>query len=235
MRYRPGEVELREQRVELTSLRSRLANMKSELANERSEFRAFVTRCTEDLLGSSEEIVRLFKELAGKFLSEAIVLSWSTRPETVGQGGESVPFPAFELDMSGGDFADTVRRTGPDDVSESQREFIDLSFRMALMRAAGTSAVGIVIDTPESSLDAVFAKRAGATLIAFAEGDGNTVVVTSNLIEGSLLPSLIHYISATEEKRQRLVDLFEIARPTAAVRAERLEYDELRNRLFVAL
>ena len=81
----------------------------------------------------------------------------------------------------------------------------------------------------------MFAKRAGETLIAFSEGDGNTVVVTSNLIEGNLLPSLIKSIGSTEEKRQRLVDLFEIARPTAAVRAERREYDRLRDTLFGAL
>ena len=130
----PGEAALRRQRVELTSIRSRLATMKTELAKERAEFRDFIARCTEDLLSSSEEIVKLFTEFAGKFLSESISLSWKTRPETVGQGGESIPFPAFELDMSGGDFVDTVRRSGPGDVSESQREFIDLSFRMALMR-----------------------------------------------------------------------------------------------------
>ena len=231
----PGEAQLRSQRVELTSIRARLATMKSELAKERSEFREFVGRCTEDLLSSSEEIVELFTEFAGKFLSEKISLSWKTRPETVGQGGESIPFPAFELDMSGGDFVDTVRRAGPGDVSASQREFIDLSFRMALMRAAGTCAAGIVIDTPESSLDAVFAKRAGDTLIAFGEGGGNTVVVTSNLIEGSLLPSLIANIATTDERRRRLVDLFEVARPTAAVTAERREYDLLRKALFGAL
>ena len=108
----PGEAVLRRQRVELTSIRSRLATMKSQLTKDRSEFRRFVARCTDALLASSEEIVGLFTEFAGKFLSETISLSWKTRPETVGQGGESIPFPAFELDMSGSDFVDSVRRAG---------------------------------------------------------------------------------------------------------------------------
>ena len=137
--------------------------------------------------------------------------------------------------MSGSDFVQTVRRAGPDDVSESQREFIDLSFRMALMTSAGSSASGLVVDTPESSLDAVFAKRAGDTLVRFGERDGNIVIVTSNLIEGSLLPTLIDGLSSTAEKAGRLVDLFEVAHPTAAVSSNQDEYDALRQRLFAPL
>ena len=137
--------------------------------------------------------------------------------------------------MTGSDFSDTVRRAGPGDVSESQREFIDLAFRMALMKIAGGGASGLVIDTPESSLDAVFAKRAGDTLIRFGEEAGNTVLVTSNLIEGSLLPTLIGGLARTPEKGKRLVDLFDLAKPTAAVIADRDEYDVLRRKLFEPL
>ena len=231
----PSEAELHEKRVELSTIRTRLEALKSELADERRAFGDFVQECTKALVSSSDSIVETFKELAGNFLSEEILLTWKPRSATVGTGGIAIPFPAFELNMAGSDFVEMVRRTGPDDVSESQREFIDLSFRMALMKAAGRDAVGIVIDAPESSLDAVFAKRAGETLIRFGEVRGNKVIITSNLIEGNLLPTLIEGIVVTPEKRERLVDLFEHAQPTAAVRSERIAYDELRCKLFESL
>ena len=231
----PNEAVLRKQRLELASVRGRLETMKAELVQKRSNFLTFVEQCTDDLLSSSEDIVEAFTTFAGNFLSEEISLTWTTRSATVGQGGQAIPFPAFELNMSGSDFVQTVRRAGPDDVSESQREFIDLSFRMALMTTAGTAAAGLVVDTPESSLDAIFAKRAGETLVRFSEGDGNTVIVTSNLIEGSLLPTLIDSLAATPEKADRLVDLFEVAHPTAAVSSNQNDYDALRHKLFAPL
>ena len=231
----PDEATLRRQRTELASVRGRLESMKAELAGERAAFRGFVEDCTGALLSSSAEIVSAFERFAGKFLSERVSLTWVARPAAVGQGGEAIPFPAFELNMAGSDFSDTVRRAGPGDVSESQREFIDLAFRMALMRTAGGGASGLVIDTPESSLDAVFAKRAGDTLVRFGQEDGNTVLVTSNLIEGSLLPTLVDAIARTPEKGARLVDLFELAKPTAAVVADRAEYNALRRKLFEPL
>lgn len=231
----PEEAAVRQQKAELAAIRGRLETMKAELSTERANFKNFVEESTEALLSSAEEIVTAFEQFAGKFLSERVSLTWTSRRAAVGQGGEAIPFPTFELNMTGSDFSDTVRRAGPNDVSESQREFIDLAFRMALMRAAGEGPAGLVIDTPESSLDAVFAKRAGEVLLRFSAEPGNTVFVTSNLVEGSLLPTLVDGIASTTEKADRLIDLFKIAKPTAAVTADRAEYDQLREKLFEPL
>lgn len=231
----PDETTIRNQRSELASIRNHLEVMKQELATERTAFAGFVQDCTEALLGSSAEIVAAFEQYAGAFLSERVSLTWTMRSAAVGQSGEAIPFPAFELNMTGSDFGEAVRRAGPGDVSESQREFIDLAFRMALMKAAGDGSAALIVDTPESSLDAVFAKRAGQVLLRFAHDRENRVVVTSNLIEGSLLPTLVAGLAETPEGRSRLVDLFEIAKPTAAVIGDKKEYDELRARLFKAL
>ena len=231
----PSEAALQKQRLDLAAIRSQLEAMKSGLDEERSAFRDFVEECSDQLLSSSEAIVDTFSELAGGFLSECVLLTWRSHPERIGQGGEAIPFPVFELNMSGSDFLDPIRRTGPDDVSESQREFIDLSFRMALMRAAGSGASSLVVDAPESSLDAVFARRAGETLEKFGSEGRSTILVTSNLLDGNLLPALIEGIQATAEKGRRLIDLFEIAQPTAALQAERAEYDGLRSKIFGSL
>ena len=50
------------------------------------------------------------------------------------------------------------------EVSQSQAEFIDLAFRMALMTVAaeGGSAT-LIVDAPEASLDFLFAERCWRT------------------------------------------------------------------------
>lgn len=229
----PSEVAIRQQRDELSAIRSRLETMKAELAESRARFGNFIGQKTEELVKSSQQIQEAFAVHAQGFLSEKVSLSWSSRQARVGQGGEAISFPSFDLDMSGSDFGEPVRRAGPEDVSESQREFIDLAFRMALMRAAGGGGIGsLVIDAPESSLDAVFARRAGAILTRFANSrSGNRLLITSNLVEGSLIPTLIAAVKEEPDHAERIVDLFKIARPTAAISADREAYDDVRYRM----
>jgi len=151
----------------------------------------------------------------------------------VGQTGVLIDFPAFEIEMTGSDFPSLVRRTGPQEVSESQREFIDLAFRMALMAVAGIGGTGsLVIDAPESSLDAVFVTRASDVLSRFGKSSsGNRLVITSNLIEGRLIPTLIENATTATDRSSRVVDLFAVAAPTAAVRQHREEYEQVRRDL----
>jgi hypothetical protein len=71
--------------------------------------------------------------------------------------------------------------------------------------------------------------RAANVLSRFAEPElGNRLVITSNLIEGQLIPSLVEKATTREDRASRVVDLFSIAAPTAAVRQLRGEYDKIR-------
>lgn len=228
----PSEVAVRDQREDLARIRGQLENRKENLGKLRTSFGEFVAQRSEDLLRQSELIVSSFAEYASAFLSERTSLTWSTYRARVGQTGDLIAFPSFGLEMTGSDFSDTVKRAGPTDVSESQREFIDLAFRMALMRAASENGAGtLIIDTPESSLDAVFARRAGEVLLQFAGQPGNHLIVTSNLVEGSLIPTLVEGLMEESHPKERLIDLFLVARPTAAVKDEAEEYDRVRRRL----
>src|SRR6185312_8192458 len=174
-------------------------------------------------------------QYAKDFLIEECELVWSLRKDRVGQLGMTISFPAFELDLASAAFTSPVRRTGPEQVSESQREFIDLAFRMALMAAADPSGGGtLVIDAPESSLDAVFVHRAAEVLTRFASsGTANRLIITSNLTEGDLIPRLLHHIGKGD-RAERVIDLFEVAEPTAAVRQLKAEYLKVKKRVFAA-
>ena len=232
-RLPPAEAEMHRQRSELASMRSRVEQLREDLNSKRDAFRKFVEEISRYLVAQSEQVKQSFDEYAEGFMLELCRLVWSPRKDRVGQTGELIDFPAFEIEMTGTDFQIPVRRTNPDQVSESQREFIDLAFRMSLMAVAGSqSGTTLIIDAPESSLDAVFVSRATQVLSRFAEpARNNRLVVTSNLVEGQLLPGLIASATASTDTGSRIVDLFSIAIPTAAVLKLRNEYDKVRLRL----
>lgn len=226
------EAALHEQREELARLRSRVVTLKDELTIRRKHFSQFIDGVTASIVKKAPLVKSIFEAYAKEFLIEDCSLVWSQSKERVGQTGILIEFPAFELELASAAFPSKVRRTGPEQVSESQREFIDLSFRMALMAAADEDGAGtLVIDAPESSLDAVFVQRAADVLARFARSDrGNRLIVTSNLTEGELIPRLLARFQ--DDWEHRLIDLFEIAEPTAAVRELRSEYREVRDRVF---
>ncbi len=233
----PEESDLHAHRAELAIMRGRVEIQKQRLKSKRSAFRDFVKTVTATVVSHSSAIKTAFEDYAHGFLLESCELAWSPQKARVGQSGLQIEFPAFQLDMSGATFPSLVQRKDPDQVSESQREFIDLAFRMSLMSVAGVTGVGsLVIDAPESSLDAVFVKRAAQVLSRFADPrGGNRLVVTSNLTEGQLIPSLLEQCSTPKTHADRLIDLFDIAEPTAAVRENRDEYTQVKIELFAHL
>ena len=229
----PGDVDLEGQRSELATMRAQLESMKRDLTNRRQRFARLVQRTSQSIVDHSDDVRNAFESYAQDFLFEDCRLLWNPVKAQVGETGAAIPFPAFQLEIGGSDFDSPVRRDGPGQVSESQREFIDLSFRMALIQVAGLGSRGsIVIDAPESSLDAVFVKRAAEVLVRFAKEPENRVLITSNLIEGNLIPKLIKLGGITSPSSDRVVDLLKVAAPTAATHQLSSAYAEVRRDLF---
>jgi hypothetical protein len=135
------------------------------------------------------------------------------------------------------------RRMTANEVSESQREFIDLAFRMALIDvAADGGSASLILETPEASLDSIFMSRAGRLLCEFAghgTGEGNRLIATSNLTDGKMIAALLgaigpdgttaharaqpHFVPVAE-RPSRIINLLEIAAPSRAVRNFHAEY-----------
>ena len=233
-RLPPDERALHAQSAEVLSLRARLDVLSRELDERRTEFEASVRRDMATIASRRKPIIERFQSFAEGFLFESSHLRWAPHSARVGQTGPMVDFPAFEVEMTGSDFPTPVRRSGPEQVSESQREFVDLAFRMTLLAVAGEREAGsIVIDAPESSLDSVFSKRAAQVLSRFADPTlGNRLVVTSNLVDGELIPELVREADIRSPRSGRVVDLLEIATPTSAIRALASQYRGVRDRIF---
>ncbi|MDQ1744135.1 MAG: hypothetical protein QOE23_2474 [Pseudonocardiales bacterium] len=229
----PEEKALHQQQSDLSAMRSRLAVERAALTTLRSDFQVFVDSVNQQIAKKSEDIRLAFDGFANGFLLEDCNLVWQPSRERLGESGELMTFAAFVLNMSSAAFQSPVRRSGPQQVSESQREFIDLAFRMALMEVATSHGGTLIIDAPESSLDAVFVSRAATVLTRFADAmQQNRLVITSNLVAGDLIPQLMSKSHIRSNRSNRLVDLLVIAAPTAATRELRDEYLNVRKSLF---
>ena len=175
----------------------------------------------------ASELESTFGRYSHEFLFEAAQLSRTEREEKLGQSAFRVSFPAYELELANSGSELMEIRSASDEVSESQKEFVDLAFRMSLIAIAGVGGRGtIVIDTPESSLDAVFAERAAQVLARFANDRGDSrLVLASNFTESSLIPDLLSNVT-TNGNSLRVTDLRQFARGTAATVALSTKYDQ---------
>lgn len=98
-------------------------------------------------------------------------------------------------------------REDEEELSESQRFFIDHSFRMSIMTFFYTTPTFYVVETPDSSLDISYEKNAANVFLKFLENP-NSVIITSNLNNSTFVSNLIN--SPTTETR--IVDLIKIAK-----------------------
>lgn len=240
---------INERRLANSTLRARLPPDPQEVADKRRSFenakrtereyelqRAEAERKYHQLLAETEEQFRRaavevtprFQKLARAFLEEECALTFRLVRDRPSQNGGYFMYPSLKFEMTAAAFETAQIRERPDDVSESQREFVDLAFRMALIETASLNqAASLVIETPEASLDAIFMQKAGNMLRQFAGSERN-IIVTSNLTSSVMVPALLG--GATEDaaeigkRRSRVLDLLTIAAPNAAARRFSKEY-----------
>ncbi len=240
MQLPPDQRRVTEQQKKLDALEELITDLRAELKVTRTQFAEFLGAHRAKIAQSAHDIKAKFGEAAHGFLFEDSRLSWFPTRMQVGQAGadgaEPVEYPAFAVDLTGSDFTSLQRRSEPAEVSESQREFIDLAFRMALVHVASPEgAATLIIDAPESSLDAVFVDRAARVLGQFAQSTtgaaANRLIVTSNLGAGQLVPKLLQQVRSPGDPMGPVVDLFHAGVPTRAMVELQTEYEMLWDHL----
>lgn len=163
----------------------------------------------------ADAIIARFNMYAEYFLADRCTLRYAKEDRRIGTEGPTFGFPRFHVELSSGVFEHTARpREEPHEVSESQKEFIDLAFRMALISvASGAEPAMLVLETPEATLDAVFITRAGRLLAHFAAGESkaNRLIASCNLNQTHMISALFGVVSPKE--RKYLEDLPEIVVP----------------------
>jgi len=122
---------------------------------------------------ATDEVRKRFRFFAGMVLAEHCELVVGSEERPIGQEGKKFEFPYFEVSMNVRSFRSNseCQKADPHAVSESQREFLDIAFRLALISTVtdGKADSMLVLETPESSLDSLFVYKAGEAFRQYAE------------------------------------------------------------------
>lgn len=245
-------------REKLFSFEIALNEIEVERAELAKRFGELARSIDKDVRAVSEKIEYVFRKYIQGFLAEECQIKYTSRQSRVGQRTttENFPFPHFIPALTSGVHRDlaTVREAGQS-VSESQKEFIDLAFRMAILElSAPSSSTMLVLETPEASLDSVFIPRAADLLRRFAtieRGEARAkLIASSNVNREQMIPALFgaypdqkfyHQVIdndsqempaavSPDDRKRHVLDLLSIAAPTRALDRFRLAYEEERDR-----
>ncbi|MHA6847207.1 AAA family ATPase [Ralstonia syzygii] len=210
--------------------------LEAELNAERAELdlmdsqRKALTEQYRELIKRGREQVEIFKETlrtkltayAEAFLQETVAVQFDARDKMkIATGAGQVGIPSFSILMTSSTHEVPKERLTSDNVSESQKEFLDLAFRMTLLdMVCSDGATTLVIETPEASLDSWFMLRAAALMRRFAPADSGPVrnlIATSNLNGTAMIPALLGRVGKDGKPRRgskttgaQLIDLLRV-------------------------
>lgn len=164
--------------------RSRRDKAKSALEQMQKELMQLYTQV-------ESEFVPEFRGLASEFLGVDIEVDLDRRASSL------------QLRLA---LAEQDRRE-PDELSESQRFFIDIALRMALAKqlASPERPATLFIDTPEGSLDIAYERRAGRMFGRFV-ADADRLFMTANINTSKLLLELAATCGSEKMKLIRMTD-----------------------------
>jgi hypothetical protein len=233
----------------LNQVQAQLNRQRTQLRAKEREFATVLASGEARVRAVSASVSERFTDFARYFLADEADLVYDTDNRQIGGDTGRFAFPRFVVRLTSTTTGAREPRRQAYEVSESQREFLDLAFRMALIDVATTNTASmLVLETPEASLDSVFMLRAGELLGRFAaRGDGeNRLIASSNLTRGEMISALLGAVGLPGETAEelshhvrpsmraaRVLNLLEIASPNAALSRYRREYErDLKGALF---
>ena len=217
--------ELAREEDNIERLRREVMRFRKERADAEDEIASLLEELTAATVAIRTQLEASFLRLAQDFFAEQLRLVYAPRRDRIGQAGRAFEFPAFEIEMTSGATAGEFVRRTVEQVSLSQREYLDIIFRMSLLDTLSGNGSSLLVDGPEGSLDSVFSGRAGKLFADFAQHPHRNAILACNIIDGAFLPNTLSAFSGAERKRQRLVNLMELSAPTAALRSLKSEYE----------
>ena len=171
-----------EDSAEIDLLKSKLLNLDeeknkyAELSREmREEARRLSKLLEEESININSELSSYFSDYANKFLGLETFLSFE---DYDGYGRRFVPV------------IDNKPRLTSDELSESQRFFVDHSFRMSLLNLFYQTPAFFICETPDSSLDISYEQNAAEVFLLYLNKP-NVLILTSNLNNSSFLEFII--------------------------------------------
>ena len=137
----------------------------------------------ENMLEMTKSLSDFFSDFAEAFLKLPCYLSLGESPTSK----KKIFIPVV----------DSKPRYDQDELSESQRFFVDYSFRMGILSFFYKCPAFYICETPDSSLDISYEENAADTFMKYLERP-NVLILTSNLNNSSF----IKYILAKAPKKK---------------------------------
>ena len=197
---------------------NKYAKEKEELQKKSDEYKVqelqLTSRIAEEILSNVSRFSSIFSSYAQQFLGVSCSLeynSYDDRPKRF--------YPVIDGKV----------RKQEESLSESQRFFIDHSFRMSILTFFYQSPSFYIVETPDSSLDLSYEQNAAGVFLQFLKKP-NIVIVTSNLNNSSF----ISHLTKDESVQLSMVGLLDIAKQSAIQGGnERIKniYNEIKNKI----
>jgi energy-coupling factor transporter ATP-binding protein EcfA2 len=227
--------EIRELERSVAQLRKDVGEARARRAEASEHLRKLLVTKNKIVIRSANGLIRKFSKYSRALLSEETKLARIEGKAGIAQAAEQFAVPLFRVDMEAAARPGLTSRFSPQDVSESQRELIDLAFRFALIEvAASGSDSTFVMETPEASLDGIAMERVGRALHSYAISRRNRLVATSNLsnagIVGFLFGGASKSRSELKDRYARTINLLSVsAKNHALLNDKRGKYAALLN------
>jgi DNA repair exonuclease SbcCD ATPase subunit len=156
------------------------------------EYRALQEKVRKEYKNRENIFVPLFKKFALSFIGLDLEIFSKIK-------GRNIEL-YFELQ--------NTARTAPHQLSESQRFFLDIALRMALVShlSKGNNTAFLLIDTPEGSLDIAYENRVGRMFAEFVKEFNQNIVMTANINASQLLVSLAKQCGEEYMKFRRMLE-----------------------------
>lgn len=185
-------------------------------SEEQYNIAASISREIEDVITENvHAFSSIFAGYAGKFLGVSCELTY------IKQSGDANKrfYPVI----------DGKARFYADEMSESQRFFVDHSFRMSILTFFYTTPAFYIVETPDSSLDISYESNAASVFVEFLKNP-NSLIITSNL-NNSLF---VEHLLSQKNMDFAIVGLLDIAKQSAIQNTSeqlKLIYHNIKNRL----
>ena len=199
--------------------RNRLAREKEENQNKSAECakkaQELTNRMEEEILSNVSRFSSVFARYAEQFLGVPCSLEYAK------YGTDNVKrfYPVIDGKI----------RRHEESLSESQRFFIDHSFRMSILTFFYQTPSFYIVETPDSSLDLSYEQNAAGVFLQFLSRP-NIVIVTSNLNNSSF----VNYLTSCKNVQVSMVGLPDIAKTSAIQGANdkiQFIYNNIKNRM----
>lgn len=165
-----------------------ILDLRAEQEQVTSELSKLEKRLRKSFALAEESFVPVFQRYVQNFLGMDVTVRLQSTAKSTG----------LVLSMS------QSERTSTYQLSESQRYFIDIGLRMALIEF-GCKSVTLLIDTPEGSLDIAYESKAGQMFAAYSEPN-RRLILTANINTSQLLVQLAERCGGTGMTLSRMTE-----------------------------